>query len=66
MTAKKTTTKAAKSKKSDTTPSAIKSVCTELKIEPRLARRRLRFAGMKAPYTDATAIRKALTQPAAK
>jgi hypothetical protein len=40
--------------------SVIAAVCKELKIDPRLARRKLRGAGMKAPYTDATAVRKAL------
>ena len=62
MAAKKTTrtTKTAKAKNTDA-PSVIKTICTEMKIEPRIARRRLRAAGMKAPYADASAIRKALT-----
>ncbi|HEX5461450.1 MAG TPA: hypothetical protein VFX20_15915 [Steroidobacteraceae bacterium] len=50
MTAKKTTER----------PSALKTICTELKIEPKAARRRLRAAGLKAPYTDAAKIRAAL------
>jgi hypothetical protein len=54
----KTTTK--KSDKAATT-SVIAAICKELKIDPRIARRKLRGAGMKAPYTDATAVRKALT-----
>ena len=65
MTAKKKTTKApAKAKK--VTESVIKTICTEMKIEARIARRRLRAAGLKAPYTDVAAIRKALTQTAAE
>ena len=54
MAAKKTTT----TKKQ----SVISDVCTALKIEPRVARRRLRAAGMKAPYLDAGAVRKALAK----
>lgn len=50
VTAKKTTER----------PSALKTICTELKIEPKAARRRLRAAGLKAPYTDAAKIRAAL------
>ena len=65
MTAKKKTTKArAKAKKA--TESVIRTICTEMKIEARVARRRLRAAGLNAPYTDAAAIRKALTQAAAE
>lgn len=41
-------------------PSALKTICTELKIEPKKARRRLRAAGLKAPYTDSAEIRAAL------
>jgi hypothetical protein len=37
----------------------LKAICTELKIEPKTARRRLRAAGMKTPYTDAAKIRAA-------
>jgi hypothetical protein len=40
--------------------SVIAAIAKELKIDPRSARRKLRGAGMKAPYTDATAVRKAL------
>ena len=65
MAAKKKTA-TTKAKGTDTTPSVIKTICTELKIEPRIARRRLRAAGLKAPYSDASAIRKALAQAAAK
>lgn len=54
MAAKKTT------KKEGT--SVIADVCAQLKIEPRVARRRLRAAGMKAPYQDAASVRKALTK----
>ena len=43
-------------------PSALKAICTELKIEPKKARRKLRAAGMKAPYTDAAKIRAALKE----
>jgi hypothetical protein len=51
--------------KTKTTPkkpedSVIAAVCKELKIDPRMARRKLRSAGMKAPYTDANAVRKVL------
>ena len=62
MATKKTTktTKPAKAKKADA-PSVVKTICTEMKVVPRIARRRLRAAGMKAPYADASAIRKALT-----
>lgn len=56
MAAKKTTTKKPEGK------SVISDVCTALKIEPRVARRRLRAAGMKAPYVDAAAVRKALAK----
>ena len=61
MTTKKTAkTKPPKATKADA-PNVVKTICTELKVHPRIARRRLRAAGMKAPYTDAAALRKALT-----
>jgi hypothetical protein len=47
-------------KKTDKAASVIAAVCKEMKIDPRVARRKLRGAGMKAPYTDASAVRKAL------
>ena len=47
-------------KKTEVGGSVIAAICKELKIDPRVARRKLRTAGMKAPYTDATAVRKAL------
>jgi hypothetical protein len=59
MTTKTKTTKSAKAKIADA-PSVIRTICTEMKLDPKVARRRLRSAGMKAPYTDASAIRKAL------
>jgi hypothetical protein len=42
--------------------SVIADVSAQLKIDPRVARRRLRATGMKAPYLDAAAVRKALTK----
>ena len=53
-------TKAKKATKRTEGGSVIATVCKELKIDPRIARRKLRGAGMKAPYTDAAAVRKAL------
>ena len=53
----KTTTK----KPDKAATSVIAAICKELKIDPRIARRKLRSAGMAAPYTDASAVRKALT-----
>ena len=38
----------------------LASICTELSIEPTVARRKLRKAGMSAPYEDEAAIRAAL------
>lgn len=35
----------------------LAEICTELKLEGTIARRRLRKAGLSAPYTDAKAIR---------
>jgi hypothetical protein len=58
MAAKKTPTKKQEGK------SVIAEVCAGLKIDPRVARRRLRAAGMKAPYQDANAVRKALAKDA--
>jgi len=54
-TAKKKTTKPAKK------TTVIATICDELKVDAKVARRRLRAAGMKAPYTDIGACRKALT-----
>lgn len=59
--ATKKATKAKAPKKDDAKPSVIKTICTDLKLDPRIARRRLRAAGMKAPYENEAAIRKALT-----
>ena len=42
--------------------SVIPAICAELKITAKFARRRLRAAGMSAPYQDASAVRKALTK----
>lgn len=42
------------------TPNLLAAICAELKIEPAAARRRLRAAGLKAPYDDASAIRNVL------
>ena len=57
----KTTTKKPEAK----VASVIAAVCKEVKIDPRMARRKLRDAGMKAPYTDASAVRKVLEKKAA-
>jgi len=38
----------------------LADICAELKIEPTVARRRLRAAGLSAPYDDAAKIRKVL------
>ena len=48
--------------KKPATTSVIAAICKELKIDPRIARRKLRSAGMAAPYTDASAVRKALAE----
>jgi hypothetical protein len=53
-TAKKKTTKPAKN------TNVIASICEELKLDAKVARLRLRAAGMTAPYTDVGACRKAL------
>jgi hypothetical protein len=42
-------------------PSVVGAICAELKIEPKDARKKLRAAGMSAPYTDADKIRSVLT-----
>ncbi len=42
------------------TTSPLKTLCGQLKLEARTARRRLRAAGLKAPYHDAAKIRAAL------
>lgn len=53
-------------KKSNTTKktatSVVPAICAELKIDLRIARRRLRAAGMSAPYDDSAAVRKVLTK----
>ena len=54
-------TKAKTTTKKTEVGSVIAAICKEMKIDSRMARRKLRSAGMKAPYTDATAVRKALT-----
>ena len=41
--------------------SVVAGICSELKVDPRAARRKLRAAGMKAPYLDGEAVRKVLT-----
>jgi hypothetical protein len=41
-------------------PSILAKICEELKIEPVLARRKLRKAGLSAPYDNEAAIRGAL------
>lgn len=41
-------------------PSLLRDLCSELKLDPRVARRALRAAGLHAPYEDEKAIRKAL------
>ncbi len=46
-------------------PSVVGVVCAELKIDPRDARKKLRAAGLHAPYTDAAKVRAVLT-PAPK
>lgn len=38
----------------------LKAICKELNLNPKVARAKLRKAGLSAPYTDAKAIRKAL------
>jgi len=40
----------------------LATICEELKIEPKDARKRLRAAGMSAPYDDAEKIRAVLTE----
>jgi|SRR5690606_19619305 len=40
----------------------LATICEELKIEPKDARKRLRAAGMSAPYNDAKKIRAVLTE----
>lgn len=49
-------------RKANSTPrsSLLKDLCDELKLDPRVARRVLRAAGLHAPYEDEKAIRKAL------
>lgn len=44
----------------DAGKSLITSLASEFKLEPSGIRRRLRAAGLNAPYTDSTAIRRAL------
>lgn len=39
----------------------LASICTELKIEPTVARRKLRKVGLSAPYNNEVSIRKALS-----
>lgn len=56
----------ATAKKKATAPKAekasvIATLAAEMKLDAKVARRRLRAAGMKAPYTDIGACRKALT-----
>jgi hypothetical protein len=38
----------------------LSAICQELGVEPQVARRKLRKAGLRAPYTDEQAIRKVL------
>lgn len=38
----------------------LQAICKELNLNPKVARAKLRKAGLSAPYTDAKAIRKAL------
>lgn len=59
-TAKTKTTKPARAAKAAKKTNVIASLCEELKLDAKVARRRLRAAGMKAPYTDTGACRKAL------
>ena len=46
------------------TTSVVPAICAELKIDPRIARRRLRAAGLSAPYGHSAAVRKVLTTKA--
>lgn len=44
----------------------LRGICAELSIEPAAARRILRAAGLRAPYDDATTLRKVLTTAISK
>lgn len=63
--AQKKAAKAAGTAPANTAPSVVGAVCAALKIDPRDARKKLRAAGLHAPYTDADKIRAILT-PAPK
>lgn len=56
----------AKVEKEPAAPSAIGKICAELKIVPTLARRQLRAAGLRAPYTDEAQIKAILAPKPAK
>lgn len=56
-TAKKEKTMKTKSPKTETAPSVLRAICVGLQLDAVLARRQLRAAGLKAPYTDAAKIR---------
>lgn len=53
-------TRTAAKKDAPTADRPLKAICKELNLNPKVARAKLRKAGLSAPYTDAKAIRKAL------